>query len=86
MFTGIITSMGEITATERRGDDLRLTVACDYRPETIAIGASIACSGVCLTATARGPHARGGWFTADVSAETLSKTTLGAWNRRPSQP
>lgn len=77
MFTGIITSMGEITATERRGDDLRLTVACDYRPETIEIGASIACSGVCLTATERGPHERGGWFTADVSAETLSKTTLG---------
>lgn len=78
MFTGIITSMGEITATERRGDDLRLIIACDYPPETIAIGASIACSGVCLTATERGAHERGGWFTADVSVETLSKTTLGA--------
>lgn len=80
LFTGIITSVGEITKAERRGpagEDLRLTIACDYAPETIAIGASIACSGVCLTATSRGPHDRGGWFMADVSAETLSKTTLG---------
>ncbi|MEM8755316.1 MAG: riboflavin synthase [Pseudomonadota bacterium] len=77
MFTGIVTSVGEITAAERRGDDLRLTIACGYAPETIAIGASIACSGVCLTATSKGAHERGGWFAADVSAETLSKTTLG---------
>ncbi|MEM7523108.1 MAG: riboflavin synthase [Pseudomonadota bacterium] len=77
MFTGIITSVGEITGAERRGDDLRLTIACAYAPESIDIGASIACSGVCLTATAKGAHERGGWFAADVSAETLSKTTLG---------
>lgn len=77
MFTGIITSVGEITGAERRGDDLRLTIASDYAPEGIDIGASIACSGVCLTATAKGAHERGGWFAADVSAETLSKTTLG---------
>ncbi len=79
MFTGIITSIGEIVAAERRGDDLRLKIASDYAPAGIAIGASIACSGVCLTATGKGDHPRGGWFTADVSAETLSKTTLGGW-------
>jgi riboflavin synthase len=79
MFTGIITSVGEIVAAERRNNDLRLKIANDYAPEGIAIGASIACSGVCLTATSKGAHDRGGWFTADVSAETLSKTTLGGW-------
>lgn len=77
MFTGIITSVGEITAAERRNDDLRLTVACDYAPAGVAIGASIACSGVCLTVVEMGPHERGGRFKADVSAETLAKTTLG---------
>lgn len=79
MFTGIITSVGEITAAERRGDDQRLRIAADYRPETLDIGASVACAGVCLTVTDRGPDARGGWFAADVSAETLSKTTLGGF-------
>ena len=78
MFTGIITSLGEITAIARAGDDLRLEIACDYAPETVDIGASIACSGVCLTVTATGAHERGGRFSADVSAETLSKTTVGA--------
>lgn len=77
MFTGIVTSVGEITEATRRGDDLRLVIASDYAPETIAIGASICCSGVCLTATAKGAHERGGWFCADLSAETLSKTTFG---------
>lgn len=77
MFTGLITSVGEIMAANRDQDDLRLVIACDYAPDSMAIGASIACSGVCLTVVDRGPHARGGWFAADVSAETLSKTTLG---------
>ena len=77
MFTGIITSVGEIMAADREEDDLRLVIACDYEPASMAIGASIACSGVCLTVTDKGDHARGGWFSADVSAETLSKTTLG---------
>lgn len=77
MFTGIITSVGEITMLKRAGDDLRLRIASDYRPEGIALGASIACSGVCLTVVEKGEHERGGWFAADVSAETLSKTTLG---------
>lgn len=77
MFTGIITAVGEIAAAERRGDDLRLRIACGYRPESLAIGASVACSGVCLTVTAKGAGPRGGWFDADVSHETLTKTTLG---------
>lgn len=77
MFTGIITSLGEIMAADRSGDDLRLKIACDYAPDSMDIGASIACSGVCLTVVEKGAHDRGGWFLADVSAETLDKTTLG---------
>ncbi|MEM7546893.1 MAG: riboflavin synthase [Pseudomonadota bacterium] len=77
MFTGIITSVGEIIEANRSGDDLRLKIASDYLPDTIALGASIACGGVCLTVTGKGAHPRGGWFTADLSAETLSKTTMG---------
>lgn len=79
MFTGIITSIGQIIEADRKGDDLRLKIASDYAPDTIALGASICCSGVCLTATGKGDHEKGGWFTADVSAETLSKTALGGW-------
>src|SRR5262245_50362597 len=79
MFTGIITSLGEVVAIERRGD-LRMAIASDYHPEGIAIGASIACSGVCLTVVEVGPDARRrSRFAVDVSAETLARTTLGRW-------
>ncbi len=77
MFTGIITSIGEILEAAPRPGGLRLRIAADYAPASLAIGASVACSGVCLTVTDRGPHERGGWFAADVSQETLDKTTLG---------
>jgi len=79
MFTGIVTDVGEVVAIERRGDT-RLAIACRYDPASIEIGASIACSGACLTVVETGRHADGrGRFSVDVSAETLSKTTLGAW-------
>ena len=79
MFTGIITSLGEVVAIERRGD-LRIAIASDYDPQNIAIGASIACSGVCLTVVEVGPDARRrSRFAVDVSAETLARTTLGRW-------
>ena len=74
MFTGIITDLGRLRAVET-GGDARLVVETGYDTETIVIGASIACSGACLTVVDRGPD----WFAADVSAETLSKTTLGDW-------
>jgi riboflavin synthase len=79
MFTGIISNIGVVTAIDRRGDT-RITIACGYAPETIAIGASIACSGVCLTAvqTGRGDVGRG-WFAVEASSETLNRTTLGRW-------
>ncbi len=74
MFTGIITELGRVRGVEARGDT-RLTIETGADTATIGIGASIACSGVCLTVVDKGP----GWFAADVSAETLSKTTLGDW-------
>lgn len=75
MFTGIITDMGEVLALERRGD-LRVRIATRYAVETIDIGASIACDGVCLTVVATGTEPRG-WFDVEISAETVSKTNIG---------
>jgi len=74
MFTGIITDIGKINATEQRGD-LRLIISCGYDMDSVAIGASIACSGVCLTVVDKGE----GWFAVDASAETLSRTAAGMW-------
>jgi len=74
MFTGIITDLGRVRAVEARGDT-RLTIETGTDTAGIDIGASIACSGACLTVVEKGPD----WFAADVSAETLSKTTLGGW-------
>lgn len=84
MFTGIVTDVGRLEGLERRaGGDLRLRIATRYDLGGVALGASIACAGVCLTVTDRGPAPAGGdfrgVFAADVSAETLSKTTLGDW-------
>ncbi len=80
MFTGIITAIGTIVSREERGD-LRLRIACPFDPAGIAIGASIACSGVCLTVVERGGTAGSAWFAVDVSAETLSRTARGTWEQ-----
>jgi len=79
MFTGIITDVGTVAATSALGDGARLAIRCGYDPSSIAVGASIACSGVCLTATTVEPADRGALFTVDVSAETMDKTTVGGW-------
>lgn len=78
MFTGIITDMGVVREIERRGD-LRARIGTGYDVEEIALGASIACDGVCLTVVETGHEAEGGWFAVDVSAETVSKTNLDRW-------
>jgi riboflavin synthase len=79
MFTGIVTDVGRVRAIERAGDT-RITLSTRYEVEKIDIGASIACSGVCLTVTSRGRDGDGsGWFAVSASAETLSKTALGDW-------
>ena len=73
MFTGIVTAIGTIASVERRGD-LRVVIACPYDPAQIAIGASIACSGVCLTVVDRGGVPGDAWFAVDVSDESISCT------------
>ena len=74
MFTGIITDVGRVRAVERQGDT-RFTIETAFDTETIAIGASIAHNGVCLTVIEKGP----GTYVIQASGETLSKTTLGGW-------
>lgn len=74
MFTGLITDLGTIRAIETPGDT-HLTIECGFDMATVEIGASICCSGVCLTAVELGDH----WFRAVASAETLARTTLGSW-------
>ena len=77
MFTGIVTDMGEILSVRQAGD-LNVRIATAYDIETIDIGASIACDGVCLTVVATGNAPRP-WFDVQASAETLSKTNLDTW-------
>ncbi len=74
MFTGIITDIGTITSVEQRGD-LRVNIATGNPTGGVAIGASISCSGVCLTVVARA----GNDFSVDVSGETQSRTAAGQW-------
>lgn len=74
MFTGIITDVGTVRVAEQRGD-LRLTIGCGYDMATVELGASIACSGVCLTVVDKGPD----WFAVDVSGETQSRTVPALW-------
>jgi riboflavin synthase len=82
MFTGIITDVGEVVGVEPRAEGLaRLKIACGYDPDTIDLGASIACSGVCLTVVARGREGNRGWFAVDAAAETLRVTTVGRWQK-----
>lgn len=78
MFTGIVTAVGTVTSVEDRGD-LRARIACPYDPDGIAIGASISCSGCCLTVVARGGTAGDAWFDVDLSGETVSRTAQGQW-------
>jgi riboflavin synthase len=74
MFTGIVTDVGTVRKAEQRGD-LRLVIATGYDTATIDLGASIACSGVCLTVVDKGED----WFAVDLSAETVSRTPAGLW-------
>ena len=79
MFTGIVTAIGTIESSEERGD-LRVRVHCPYDPQTIAIGASIACSGACMTVVDRGGTKGDAWFAVDVSAESVARTATGMWD------
>ena len=74
MFTGIVTDLGSVRAIKPEGD-ARFEFATALDTGSMAIGASVCCSGACLTVIDKGP----GWFAAKVSAETLAKTTLKSW-------
>jgi riboflavin synthase len=77
MFTGIVTDVGRVRHIEKHGDT-HVVISTGYDPSTIEIGASIACSGACLTVVDKGtPKDR--WFAVTLSGETLSKTTLAGW-------
>jgi riboflavin synthase len=80
MFTGIVTDTGEILSVEPRGELRRLRIACAYDADTIALGASIACSGTCLTVVAVAREGGRTVFDVDAAAETLAKTTVGSWS------
>jgi riboflavin synthase len=79
MFTGIVTDIGEVLSVQPRGELKRLRIACSYDAETIALGASIAHSGVCLTIVAVTRESGRTVFDVDAAAETLAKTTVGDW-------
>jgi len=76
LFTGIITDVGTIERVEPRGD-LRIVISTAFDTATVDLGASIACSGVCLTVIDKGP----GWFAVDVSGESVSRTARDQWTQ-----
>ena len=83
MFTGIVTDIGTVRAREDRGD-ARLIIGTGYDVDTIDLGASIACSGACLTVVDKGvdegSNGPAGWFAVDASAETIARTAPGMWD------
>lgn len=76
MFTGIITDMGTVLEVEQKGD-LHAKIGSSFDPDSIDIGASIACDGVCLTVVDRGPWEGGAWFSVSISAESVNLTNIG---------
>jgi len=80
VFTGIVTGMGEVRSVKPRADNLhRITIACAYPRAELTEGASIACSGVCMTVVGAGEEHGRTWFAVDAAAETLAVTTVGRW-------
>lgn len=75
MFTGLITDLGRVRSVEESGGGARLVVETAYDMDAVELGASIACSGACMTVVEKGP----GWFAVDVSGESLACTTIGGW-------
>ena len=80
MFTGIVTDVGEVRSVKPRADNLhRITIACAFPRAELIEGASIACSGVCMTVVGTGEEEGRTWFAVDAAAETLAVTTVGRW-------
>jgi riboflavin synthase len=81
MFTGIVTDLGEVRSVKPQGGNLhRITIACGYPRAEVVQGASIACSGVCLTVVDAGEEKGGTWFAVDAADETLRVTTVRRWH------
>ena len=76
MFTGIVTDVGIVRSAEQRGD-LRLVIGTNYDASTLDLGASVSCSGVCLTVVDKGED----WFAVDVSGETISRSAAEHWQK-----
>lgn len=80
MFTGIVTDLGEVRSVSPRAGNLhRVTIFCGYQRSELIQGASIACSGVCLTVVDAGAEDGRAWFSVEAAAETLRVTTAGHW-------
>src|SRR5436305_14878490 len=79
MFTGIVTDLGEVRRIEQRGDT-HVVIGTGYEVEELGLGASVACSGICLTVVDRG-SSEDRWFAVTASAETLAKTTVSGWKQ-----
>ena len=79
MFTGLVSDVGTIVSITPKGDLHRIRIDCSYDPKSIALGASIACSGPCLTAVEMGSDKGQAFFEVDAAAETLARTTVGQW-------
>ena len=81
MFTGIITAIGTVRSVRQLGDT-RVRISSPYEPDSIDTGASIACDGACMTVRDKGTdEQKNHWFEVDVSAESISKTTIGQWKK-----
>ena len=81
MFTGLVSDVGQVVAVSGEERLRKVRIASGYDPQAIALGASIACGGPCLTVTAIGAADGGSWFEVDVAAETLARTNAGAWRQ-----
>ncbi|MGA2639132.1 riboflavin synthase [Methylocella sp.] len=79
MFTGLVSDVGEVSSVEPRGALKRVRIMCSYPAESIALGASIACAGPCLTVVGFGVVGNKSWFEVDIGAETLARTTAAGW-------
>ena len=79
MFTGIISDIGTVGSISTLEAGIRIRIGTHYDPDTIALGASIACSGACLTVIEAGRDGASGYFDVEASSETLARTTLGDW-------
>jgi riboflavin synthase len=81
MFTGIVTDVGEVLAVSPRASGTRYRIGTSYDPDTLAIGASVACAGPCLTVVERGIAGNRSYFDVEASPETLARTTLARWTK-----